>query len=70
MTALTLTAADARYPERLRERLSDAAPNQLTTLGNLGLLALPKTTLFCSTRCPGHANFIPTGTLILNSRPR
>lgn len=54
MTAHTLTAADARYPERLRARLGDAAPAQLTTLGNLALLALPKTGLFCSARCPGH----------------
>jgi predicted Rossmann fold nucleotide-binding protein DprA/Smf involved in DNA uptake len=54
MTAHTLTAAAARYPTRLRERLGDAAPAQLTTLGNLALLALPKTGLFCSARCPGH----------------
>ena len=46
--------ADARYPARLRERLGDAAPAQLTALGNLDLLALPKTGLFCSARCPGH----------------
>jgi hypothetical protein len=38
----------------LRERLGGAAPAQLTTLGNLALLALPKTGLFCSARCPGH----------------
>ncbi len=55
MTALTLTAADARYPVRLRERLGDAAPAQLSALGNLALLALPKTALFCSARCPGAA---------------
>lgn len=54
MTPLALTAAGARYPARLRERLGDAAPAQLTTLGNLDLLALPKTGLFCSARCPGH----------------
>ena len=54
MTPLTLAPADARYPTRLRERLGDAAPAQLTTLGNLDLLALPKTGLFCSARCPGH----------------
>jgi hypothetical protein len=35
-------------------KLGDAAPAQLTALGNLGLLALPKTGLFCSARCPGH----------------
>lgn len=55
MDALTFTAADARYSARLRERLGDGAPAQLTTLGNLDLLALPKTALFCSARCPGRA---------------
>ena len=54
MDACTLTASDARYPARLHERLGDGAPAQLTTLGNLDLLALPKTGLFCSARCPGH----------------
>jgi predicted Rossmann fold nucleotide-binding protein DprA/Smf involved in DNA uptake len=44
---------DPRYPTGLRERLGTDAPPQLTALGNLGLLALPKTALFCSTRCPG-----------------
>jgi predicted Rossmann fold nucleotide-binding protein DprA/Smf involved in DNA uptake len=51
--ALSLAPADARYPARLRERLGEAAPAQLTALGNFDLLALPKTGLFCSTRCPG-----------------
>lgn len=55
MDALTRTAADARYSARLRERLGDGAPAQLNTLGNLDLLALPKTALFCSARCPGRA---------------
>lgn len=55
MTPLALAPADARYPARLRERLADAAPAQLTTLGNLDLLALPMTGLFCSARCPGAA---------------
>ena len=55
MDACTLTAADTRYPARLRERLGDAAPAQLTAFGNLDLLALPKTALFCSARCPGVA---------------
>lgn len=50
----TVLSADARYPASLRERLGEAAPAQLTTLGNLDLLALPKTGLFCSARCPGH----------------
>jgi len=55
MTPLTLAPADARYPARLRGRLGEAAPAQLSTLGNLALLALPKTGLFCSARCPGAA---------------
>lgn len=29
------------------------APPELTALGNLNLLAVPKTALFCSSRCPG-----------------
>ncbi len=53
-SALTLATADARYPARLRGRLGEAAPAQLTTLGNLDLLGLPKTGFFCSARCPGN----------------
>ena len=44
---------DQRYPARLRERMGANVPLQLTALGNLDLLALPKTALFCSARCPG-----------------
>ena len=55
MDACVLTAIDARYPARVRERLGDGAPAQLTTLGNLSLLALPKTALFCSAKAPGAA---------------
>jgi predicted Rossmann fold nucleotide-binding protein DprA/Smf involved in DNA uptake len=54
-TPTLLHAADARYPARLRERLDADAPPQLTALGNLDLLTLPKTALFCSARCPGDA---------------
>jgi predicted Rossmann fold nucleotide-binding protein DprA/Smf involved in DNA uptake len=54
MDTCSIPAADARYPARLRERLGEAAPAQLTALGNLDLLALPKTGLFCSARCPGN----------------
>lgn len=39
----------------LRVRLGTDAPTQLTALGNLDLLNLPKTALFCSARCPGSA---------------
>jgi len=57
MTLVVLDASDRRYPARLRERLGTDAPPQLTALGNLELLALPKTktALFCSARCPGDA---------------
>ncbi|MBI4325629.1 MAG: hypothetical protein HY674_10245 [Chloroflexi bacterium] len=55
MTPVVLAAADARYPVRLRERLGTRAPDEFTALGNLDLLTLPKTALFCSARCPGDA---------------
>lgn len=55
MNSVVLASADARYPASLSVRLGDAAPAELTTLGNLDLLALPKTGLFCSARCPGNA---------------
>lgn len=44
---------DALWPRVLTKRLGTSPPPQLTALGNLDLLALPKTTLFCSARCPG-----------------
>src|SRR5438067_8424657 len=53
MTPIALNVADARYPARLRERLGEDAPPELTGLGKFDLLALPKTALFCSARCPG-----------------
>jgi len=51
----TVTLTDARYPARLRERLSTEALPRLTLLGNPDILAMPKTALFCSARCPGSA---------------
>lgn len=54
MLPFALTATDARYPARLRERLRESAPAQVTVLGNLDVLALPKTALFCSACSPGH----------------
>ena len=48
-----LTASDGGYPPRLVERLGPDASPRLSLLGNLDLLALPKTGLFCSARCPG-----------------
>jgi predicted Rossmann fold nucleotide-binding protein DprA/Smf involved in DNA uptake len=55
MILLALNTADARYSARLRERLGAHAPKELSALGNLDLLALSKTALFCSARCPGDA---------------
>jgi predicted Rossmann fold nucleotide-binding protein DprA/Smf involved in DNA uptake len=50
-----LYVAEANYPAHLRERLGDDTPAQVFAIGNLDLLALPKTALFCSARCPGDA---------------
>jgi predicted Rossmann fold nucleotide-binding protein DprA/Smf involved in DNA uptake len=55
MTPIALTVADAQYSGRLRERLGDGSPDQVFAIGNLNLLPLPKTALFCSARCPGNA---------------
>ena len=55
MNPMLLNATDACYLARLRERLGAYAPGQLSALGNLELLAQPKTALFCSARCPGDA---------------
>ncbi len=51
----TIVISDTRYPPRLRVRLGADAPDMLTTHGQLDLLVLPKTALFCSGRCPGSA---------------
>jgi predicted Rossmann fold nucleotide-binding protein DprA/Smf involved in DNA uptake len=53
MQVVQIESVAAQYPARLRECLGAVAPPELTTLGNLDLLALPKTALFCSARCPG-----------------
>ena len=44
---------DAHWPRLLAARLGASTPAQLSALGNLDLLALPKTAIFCSARCPG-----------------
>jgi len=49
-----IEAVAAEYPAHLLQRLGADAPPILTALGNLDLLALPKTALFCSARCPGN----------------
>jgi len=51
----TITRDDPRYPARLVERLDADTPPKLTAFGNLALLALPTTALFCSACCPGSA---------------
>lgn len=51
----SLAITDPLYPPHLRERLGKEAPAKLSILGHAGLLALPKTALFCSARCPGSA---------------
>lgn len=39
----------------LPERLGKEAPERLWAVGHSELIRLPKTALFCSTRCPGNA---------------
>jgi len=51
----TVCSVDANFPALLRERFGSDAPKQLFALGNLDLVALPKTAFFCSARCPGSA---------------
>lgn len=55
MIPKSLNIADTQYPSWLRDRLGTLAPAQFWILGNPDLLALPKTALFCSARCPGDA---------------
>jgi predicted Rossmann fold nucleotide-binding protein DprA/Smf involved in DNA uptake len=55
MLRLKIEKGDAGYPAVLLERLGPSAPDTLAALGNPDLLALPKTALFCSARCPGSA---------------
>ena len=43
------------YPILLASRLGKEAPDRLWAIGNSELLELPKTALFCSSRCPGDA---------------
>jgi len=50
-----MVPGDAHWPRLLTERLGASAEPKLWALGNLDLLALPKTAIFCSARCPGHA---------------
>jgi len=43
------------FPVLLIERLGTEAPVRLWATGSLDLLSVPKTALFCSRACPGHA---------------
>jgi len=54
-SAHVLRNGGAGYPAVILERLGRSAPGMLTALGNIDLLALLKTALFCSARCPGSA---------------
>src|SRR5437660_953220 len=54
MEPIALSSADARYPAKCSECMGGYSPARLSALGNLDLLALPKTAIFCSARCPGH----------------
>jgi len=43
------------FPVQLTERLGRDAPVRLWAIGRLDLLSVPKSALFCSKTCPGHA---------------
>ena len=55
MNTSVLRSTDAEYPVRLRECLGGDAPKTLNRLGDIALLSLTKTGLFCSVRCPGES---------------
>jgi predicted Rossmann fold nucleotide-binding protein DprA/Smf involved in DNA uptake len=48
-----ISQGDSGYPPALRKYLGDRAPERLTALGNLDLLANKLLALFCSVKCPG-----------------
>ncbi|TDA70684.1 MAG: hypothetical protein D9V47_00315 [Clostridia bacterium] len=54
-TVHRITQDETLYPRVLLKRLGAAAPEQLTLVGNVDLLAHNKTALFCSARTPGDA---------------
>ena len=59
VTTLVLNKGDSAYPATLIERLGDTAPDTLYAQGNISLLSLPKTALFCSKKYPGSV-ILPT----------
>lgn len=50
-----LAPGQPHWPGTFSDRLVGTAPAALHALGDLQLLAWPKTALFCSARCPGEA---------------
>lgn len=58
MPQIEIGPSDKGYPYQITRRLGNKAPRQFSALGNLELLAVPKTALFCSSRC--HGNVILT----------
>lgn len=55
MNLFHLSAQDAKYPARLRDRLGAVSPGVLQLLGEPALLDLPMTALCSSVHCPGLA---------------
>jgi hypothetical protein len=55
MIAVQLESTDVRFPVKVRERLGEGRLQRLHALGNLDLLQVRTTGLFCSVHCPGHA---------------
>ena len=55
LSAVNIDRENRLYPKLLVKRLGKDAPERLWVIGNPEILALPKTALFCSTRCPGDA---------------
>lgn len=52
---LRLARIDRAYPAILLDRLGEKAPETLTAIGPVGILANRKTAIFCSARTPGEA---------------
>ena len=57
--SLVLNKGDAAYPATLIGRLGANAPSTLFAMGNIEILSLPKTALFCSRKYPGSV-ILPT----------
>lgn len=53
MKAQSIEPGDRTYPSILMDRLADAAPQNLYTLGNPGILQSQLLGLICSVQCPG-----------------